>query len=68
MIFNFLQFDPDGSGRISTDDFLIAIDSRDFCQDRLLSKRRAALKSKVLEYGTSFITIEEFVEEVSAPE
>lgn len=61
----FTQFDPEGAGRISTEDFLIAIDSKDFRQDPRVARKRAALKSKVLEYGTSFITIEEFIEVVS---
>ncbi|OTF78876.1 hypothetical protein BLA29_000796 [Euroglyphus maynei] len=58
----FEKFDPIGAGRISTEDFLIAIDSKDFRQDPRVASKRAALKSKVLEYGTSFITIEEFIE------
>ena len=55
------KFDPEGAGRISTEDFLLAIDSDDFRYDPKVAKKRAALKLKVLEYGTSFITLEEFV-------
>jgi len=60
-----IQFDPEGAGRIATEDFLLAIDSDDFRQNPEVAKKRAALKCKVLEYGTSFITIEEFVQVVS---
>lgn len=60
----FEKFDPEGVGRIATEDFLIAIDSDDFRRNPTVAKKRAALKCKVLEYGTSFITIEEFVQMV----
>lgn len=59
------QYDPDGAGRIATEDFLIAIDTDDFVRNSEVAKKRAALKRAVLEYGTSFITIEEFVKVVS---
>lgn len=59
------QFDPEGYGRISTEDFLLALNTRDFRQDPHVASKRAVLKTKVLEYGTSFITIEEFIQVVS---
>ena len=61
----FEKFDPDCAGRIATEDFLIALERNDFRGDPKVARKRAALKAKVLEYGTSFITIEEFIQVVS---
>ncbi|KAH9392727.1 Rhomboid- protein 3 [Tyrophagus putrescentiae] len=58
----FEKFDPEGAGRISTEDFLLALDSDQWPRtDPQCLAARATLKCKVLEYGTSFITLEEFV-------
>lgn len=59
------QFDPEGAGRIATEDFLLALNSKDFLTNKHVARKRPKLKAKVLEYGTSFITIEEFVRVVS---
>lgn len=62
----FEKFDPEGAGRISTEDFLLALDSDQWPRsDPQCTAARASLKCKVLEYGTSFITTEEFCKVVS---
>ncbi|CAG2111435.1 unnamed protein product [Medioppia subpectinata] len=60
MDFIYDSYDSEGFGRITSEDFLLILNTKDF-RDVIDDTKRAHLKAKVLEYGTSFITREEFL-------